>query len=255
MPEVFDWPGNLKISDRSDPMLVPMTRSGGMALNGDEQIISPLSARWEWSITVPIRTKDQARALRAILAQAKGRFNYLRVRVCDMYRISRREMGASPFTGEVPHSDMTYFSDGSGYQLSGGSAEIASTIAGQTSFTVDPGFEISSGTFFSIDDWLYVITDVDDADISPADGWVLETGSWVDTGYWLEGLDWAEYPPLSTTNRTIHFEPPIRESGGEEMLFNATAIWRLASDREGQLPLTIGKFGTVTINFVEPVGR
>ncbi len=222
MPDIVDFPGGLPFGDRTDPQLVFNTRSGGVSINGFEQIISPLSQRWEWSVSIPIHKAHKARGLRAFLAQMRGRFNYARIRMCDPYRINRREMGAVPgfVKGQsVPHSDGAYFSDGAGYEMAHGTTALPSPpTAGQTTLAVDSGFRILPGTFFSINYWLYVVTEVDD-----------------------DGL--------------IHFEPPLRRSGGEEIDWDATVLWQLASDRTGTTSLRQGRFGSVTLELVEPINR
>lgn len=257
MPDIVDFPGGLIIGDRTDPQLIANTRSGGMAINGFEQIISPLSQRWEWTISIPIFKPHHMRSLRAFLAMTQGRFNYVRIRVCDMYRMSRAEMGAPGSGSPVPHSDGAFFSDDTGYVTATGTAIIPDNIPeGATSMTIDPGFAMIPGTLFSINDWLYVITAVSDAEIPQGEGWVLESGEWDDGGMWMTGIPW-DYVPPSPTSRTIEFMPPIRSivSAGDEMNFDPVCLWRLASDRDGAANLRVGKYGIVTLNFTEPVGR
>lgn len=232
MPDIVDFPGGIPRGDRTDPQLIANNRSGGMSINGFEQVIGSLSQRWEWSISFPIFKPYHMRGMRAFLAETQGRFNYVRIRLCDLYRMNRIEMGAIPgITGNysVPHSDGAYFSDGSGYHVAGGMTPISGAIAeGATSMMIDPGFRIIPGTFFSINEWLYVIRRIDD----PVEG-------------------------DPDTMRMIHFSPPLREpaSSEDEINFDAVCIWRMATDREGTANLRAGKFGSVTLNFVEPVGR
>lgn len=231
MADIIDFSGTgLIITDRTDPMLMSMTRSGGMSINGFEQIVSPLSSRWEWSISIPIFNSIHMRAYRAFLAQMQGRFNYARIRVCDQYRMSRREQGAVPGGADfsVTHSDDTTFSDGTGYDAAQGSRRIPNSLpAGARSLKFNPGFDLVPGTFFSLNGWLYQWTKVDeyDVDMSP--------------------------------NRTWHFMPPLREAAAalDEINFDAISLWRLASDDQGGVNLRIGRFGTATLRFVEPVGR
>lgn len=221
MPDIIDLPGNLSIGDRTDPQLISNARSGGVSISGIEQIISPLSQRWVWRATIPIHRKDQARSLRVVLAQLQGRFNYLRARICDQYRISRREMGAFPFKGSVPHSDGAYFSDGAGYALAGGTAYPAGNRPpGVRTLTVVPSdLPIVSGVFFSINSWLYVVENYEDGEIT--------------------------------------FSPPLREplSTESELNFDAECLWQLSDNSTGALNLQIGRFGTVTLDLVEPLGR
>src|SRR5688572_28020353 len=126
-PEIIEWPGNLRISDRTDPQLRFNTRSGGMSLSGVEQIVSPLSSVWVWRAAVPIFNKGQARALRVVKSTIKGAYNYLKIRVCDQFRISRDEVGAYYGGGdEVPYGDGVLHSDGSGFALAQPVAPILS---------------------------------------------------------------------------------------------------------------------------------
>lgn len=221
MPEIINWPGNLVITDRSHPILVSNTRSGGRALNGQEQIISPGSKFWQWQVQVPIYRQDHLRALSILLDRLDGRYGHLMIRMCDTSRITRREMGAVPFSGPgVPHSDGAYFSDGSGYSLAGGMANPSGPYpSGATSMTMT-GIPATGGVPFSINGWLYRVTGIDD------DG-------------------------------VVSFQPGLREpvSGDDEILWKPEVIWRLASDTEGQAFLRLGKFGSVSVNLVEPVTR
>lgn len=221
MPEIISWPGNLVVTDRSNPMLVSNTRSGGRALNGQEQIISPGSKVWQWQVQVPIYRQDHIRALSILLDTLDGRYGYLMMRMCDTSRITRREMGAVPFSGPgVPHSDGAYFSDDTGYALAGGSAvPVGSYNAGASSMLM-AGVPATGGVPFSINGWMYRVTSIDD------DG-------------------------------VVSFQPPLREavSTDDEILWKPEVIWRLATDQEGQAFLRLGKFGSVSINLMEPIMR
>jgi len=231
MPDIIDLPGNLSIGDRNDPQLIATTRSGGVTLSGIEQIISPLTQRWVWSVNIRIRREDQARSLRVVLAQLQGRYNYLRTSICDRYRVSRREMGATPISGRgVPHSDGAYFSDDTGYRLAGGTAPlVASAAAGSSQIILDTSIPLVPGTFFSINSWLYVIDSIED----PID------------------LD------NPGTQRVVNVSPPLRQavSTDDEVNFDAECLWRLAADDTGTLPLKAGRLGNVVLDLVEPVGR
>lgn len=221
MPEIIRWPGNLVITDRSNPMLVSNTRSGGRALNGQEQIVSPGSKVWQWQIQVPIYRQDHIRALSILLDTLDGRYGHLMIAMCDASRITRREMGAFPFSGPgVPHSDGAYFSDDTGYALAGGMSVPVGVYASGASSMVMAGVTATGGVPFSINGWLYRVTSVDD------DG-------------------------------RVNFQPPLREpiSDDDEILWKPEVIWRLSTDTEGQSFLRLGKFGSVNINLTEPVMR
>jgi len=228
MPAIIDLAQ--PISDRTDPILVPNTRSGGTAINGIEQVISPLTAIWKWRIVLPINTEGRARAWRATLAKLDGRFNYLRARACDRYRISSGEIGAIYGGYEIPHSDETLFSDDSGYGVAQPSSPAQSSYArGSTLVQVlasDFGGAMSAGVFFSINDYLYVVTDWQ---VSEADDTKLD----------------------------ITFKPGLRAAvdEGDTVDFDAKAVWVLDADDMGRMPLRLGRFGEVELNLTEAFGR
>jgi len=226
MPEIIEFPANLTITDRTDPQLGFNTRSPGVAIDGSEQVISPLSELWRYRVIIPIITKDQARSLRVIKSALKGRFNYLLLRLCDQYRISRKDIGLPP-DGTVMHSDGSTFSDGSGYRLAEPSPPLVEDAAeNAVTITVRASdFEgyMTSGVFFSIDYWLYQVDD-----------WELDGANYI-----------------------LQISPPLRGAvaAGTEADFSALSIWRLDADASGNLDLNIGKFGFAELALVEPVGR
>ena len=229
MPSIIDLA--LPISDRTDPILVPNTRSGGVALNGLEQVVSATTAIWKWpSISVPINTVGRARTWRAVNAKLEGRFNYLRLRICDQYRIGRQAVGAVYNGNEVPHSDETLFSDGTGYKLAQPRAPILGAKArGSTTVRIaasNLNGGMSAGVFFSINDYLYVVTD------------------WELAGTAEEFID-------------ISFKPPLRVAATEddEVDFDATSIWVLDTDDIGKMALRLGRFGQVELSLTEALGR
>lgn len=225
---IIDLPPTLRISDRSDPHLSPLNRSGGMALNGVEQVIGTGAFRWVWRAVMLVRNAADARSWRMTKALLQGRLNYLRATVCDRYRLNRREIGAYPFTGPaIPYSDDETYSDGTGFALEQPGSELsASAAADATTVYIDAGSlgdYMSNGLFFSINDWLYQVT------------------AWT-----VSGDDFA-----------LTFTPPLRDAAsiGTEVLFSPRSLWVLASDDDGQVDLNNGRFGAVTLNLIEAIGR
>jgi hypothetical protein len=223
MPDIIEL--TLRMSDRTDPQLSQNTRSGGVAINGSEQIISPLSARWTFSAVFPIRNAGDARTIRRAKSKLKGRFNHLLLRVCDQYRISRRDVEAYHPEVAVSHSDGASFSDGTGYARAQPKSPVmlaASLHATEIVFRAsDLGNGMTSGVFVSINDRLYHID------------------------------DWE----LDGTNYVAQISPPLRAAitTSDEVDFDAKCLWRLVSDDEGQLQLSAGRLGAVTLNLVEPI--
>lgn len=226
MVEVIPFPSILKISDRSEPMVIQNTRSGGMGLDGAEQVLSPLSGRWEWRVAIPIRNKDQARQLRVLKSRMKGRFNYVRMTLCDQYRITLQQVGGAYPEPGIPHSDDTLFDDDTGYLNSVTSPVQDDASAGATSITIrasDLAGQMAEGVYFSINEWLYLVESFEE--------------------------DGADY--------VVTFGPPLREDvlAGAEANFSGVSLWSFVSDTTGDIDMQIGRFGTVALNFVEPVGR
>lgn len=217
----------LPISDRSDPALSFITRSAGLGLDGSEQIISPLTALWRWRVVIPIRTKEDARGIRIVKSRLRGRFNYLMTRVCDQYRITRRDIGLAPLSRDVTHSDTALFSDYYGYQKSQPTSAIMESAPLNSSSLVirasDMAGYMTAGVFFSVNYFLYQI-----------DAWELSGGG---------------------ETYSLQISPPLRQSVSTEdyVDFDAKCYWRLASDDAGSLDLQIGRFGSVTLDLVEPV--
>lgn len=228
MPTIIDL--SQPISDRTDPILVPNTRSGGTSIAGTEQVISPLTSIWRWRIVLPINTVGRARAWRATVAKLDGRFNYIRASVCDAYRIGRRDIGAWSSSDPVPHSDDSFFSDGTGYALAQPNSPIQVAAArGDTSVRVlasDFAGAMTAGVFASVNDYLLVVTD------------------WTYAGDDDEFID-------------VEFKPPLRAAVdvGDTLDFAAKAIWTLDADDMGRMPLRLGRFGEVELNLTEALGR
>lgn len=227
-PIIVDFPPNLVFTDRTDPQLIFNNRSGGPAIDGSEQVVSPLSERWTYRVNVPIRNASEARSFRVTLSKLKGRYNYLRLYLCDQYRIARNDIGAvNPGQPWVPFSDDTPFSDGVGFQL----AKVNSPVA----FAADEGDDevyvrasdfagaMTAGVFFSIDGWLYLV-----------EGWTLVGANYL-----------------------IQFSPPLRApvAAGALADFSARSIWVLTDDEVGRLDMQIGRLGTVTFDLIEPLQR
>ena len=223
---IIDLPSALRISDRSDPHLSPLNRSGGVAMNGEEQVIGTGASRWIWRAVLPIRDAASARALRWVKSQLKGRINYLRVTVCDQYRITRREVGWLSSDGTMWDNDQPFDNNQPWAALQPVSTLDASASEGATTIVIDADAVsdfMALGVFFSLDDWLYQVTD-----------------------YSISGDD-----------MTLTFEPPLKAdaTSGAFVLFHPRSIWVLASDDEARLDLRNGRFGAVELNLVEAIGR
>lgn len=74
MPSTIDWPTSLPFAAyRLD--LVSRTRTGGVAISGVEQVLSPLASVWQLSATVNLGSAESVRTFRAFRAGVQGRLN------------------------------------------------------------------------------------------------------------------------------------------------------------------------------------
>lgn len=226
---VIDFPPNLRLSDRwTEPHLAYSTRTGGPALNGDEQLLSSLSARWELRVEVGIHTEADARSYRAIKAALQGKFNYLRLPLKEPSRITRKDIGTVPTPDGVPFGDGEHFSDGSGFSLAQPSAPlVAAASAGDDTIIVPASYfsgAMSAGVFFGLNDWLHQVQ-----------GWEEDGANYV-----------------------LTITPPLREDAAQddEADFTARAIWQLAEDSTGKADMSEGgRHGIVELMLIEPIGR
>lgn len=227
MVDVVQFPSVLRLTDRADPFLIANTISGGEGMDGSEQVVSALSFRWRWRVSFPVKSAVEVRQLRALRTKLKGRFNYLRMRVCDMYRLTADAIGASYPDDGVPHDDDAPFDDDYGYAASPVHSPVtADAAAGDTTLRVrasDFAGEMAAGLFFSVGEWLHQTEDFE-----------------------LDGTDYV-----------LTIAPPLREDvfAGSIANFDAVALWAFASDDEGGADLRLGKTGVVKLDLIEPVGR
>lgn len=228
MVEVIPFPDTLSIVDRTDPFLEQFNRSGGLAINGQEQIASALASRWSFTFSANIRDLADVRSFRRFASQVEGRYNYVEVAICDRARISRKMVGA--VDADVTFSSGGGFSDGTTFAAAQPTSPVAvDGVEGDTTLTFDAGplnGAMTAGVFVTIAGWLYVVED-----------WELSE----------DGL---------TIAATIN--PPLRRAvtaDVDEVEFYARFIGRLDDDSRARVDLAQGKFGKVSITVLEDVAR
>lgn len=226
MPEIIEWPCNMR-RVHAQYFLRWTTRSVGFSLAGHEQIVAPNAAVWEVSVTFPREFVQQdVKDFEAIVSQMRGRFNVADICLCDPYKY-----GSDVSPAQMPFSDGTWFTDGTGHiDTNGGTAPMVTTSAasaGDTTFNVDlagppiiPPFR--RGDMFSVNGFLYRVVG------RTAGGWV-------------------------------RFEPPLREdvATGTTLVTDPPHFYgRFATDDEGRRTREFLKWGEqVTVNFVEAFDR
>lgn len=223
------WPPALRFSE---VMLEPrsLTRSSGQSVSGSEQITVSPTARWVGTMTVPIADRRHGRPEHqdAVLAwrwmKAGGRASVILVPAKDGRGPAHRA-GLVPCSYVVPHSDGATFSDGSGYGQSFTGASLAEDVAmnaTQIRIGLPAGLELLPGMRFSMPGGrLHEITDFVDR---AGTVWTVKIGPWT-VAAWPAGTQ-------------LEFDQPV-------------CRMRLASDETGALSLSLNRFATPTIEFVE----
>lgn len=269
MAEIVRMPRELRIASRSDPFLEQFTRTGGVAINGHEQVVSPLTERWRWQFSVAVLDARSVRVFRAFVSRLRGRGNYAEVRVCDQYRLTRKSIGLAYPRPSVPHAPID---DGGGGGGGGGSEAWGDAwgdawgVSWGVGSTPVPTPE-STGAYFS-DGSGYALAqptvhltspaDLNDTEIS-FDGrslaGMMDVGLFVSIGGWFHLIEgWSQ----NGTIITAQINPPMRRARpiGYDVEFDAKFVGRLETDMTGQInDLQGGKYGLVTISLFEDIGR
>lgn len=224
------WPPALRWTEAAF-QIVNTTRSGGQSFQGQEQVIASPAGRWKASLIIPIADRRHGRQDRqdAVLAfrwvTSGGRAAIILVPARDGRGPAHRA-GIVPCGYGVPHSDGATFSDGAGYGQSFSGATLAAAAAlnaTEIQISLPAGLSLLPGMRFSMPDGrLHEI-----GDVLAWDGGTLWT---IRIGPWLRAAYGAGTP--------LEFDRPV-------------CRMRLASDEAGALSLSLNRFGTPTIEFVE----
>jgi hypothetical protein len=215
------------------------TRSAGEALGGDEQIASALSARWQMSLSFDLSRRVDVLAYRGMKASLKGRYVAVRFPIFDPARVRRSEARWPALVPEgISFSDGSFFLDDTGFA----SADIVTTVAIDADLRAETivldvstiGDALGFGHYLSItdlslpagaQDWLYIVTGTEDPD---------------------------------SGTRTFTIAPPLRSAisiGDEVQIGRPMSLFRLRDDFSGSLSLEQGRFGQVSMDFVEVMRR
>lgn len=223
MVAMLRWPGLLPPRD-VEVDLLPRPVMGPPSITGGQQTVQSDAGCWQIIyqgivVVEPARVKTY----RAVAALLNGPSTPILIPVFDCPRIPwpNGRPGA-----DIPHSDTTLFSDGTGYLqlLVDIKADGAAVRATAISITVNASAELSGGEFFSIDDRLYIVTTVE----------TLTAG-----------------PPATYR---IGFMPPLRVPIGDdtELNFDSPVCRCVLADGNGMpLMLQIRKVATPTLTFIE----
>lgn len=221
---VISWRRELLRHVRASYFLQNRTRSAGVGLAGQEQIVSPRTAYWSVRLDLPAQFDGRLmKEFEGLVAAMEGRTNVAEFSVCDPLRY-----GPAVSPRQEPFSDGTWFTDDTGF-VSEGTHPLALTAQaskGARSFNVGlaspkrPSLRI--GDEFSFDFFLYRVTAADAAG-------------------------------------NVSFAPRLRTDipAAAELVTDPPVVrMRFATDDEGQRMRDYLRFGApVALNFVEAFDR
>ncbi len=220
-----DWPA-LLIPTNVEFSLENMTRTGGVSILGNEQVVQAPSARWRASLDISIRGEEKVLAWRRL--RAHGRLSTFLVPVMDRYR-QRNENGRKfglLYTASIGCDELIFDLSGLGQDdtpVFATLAESAAINATQISVNYAQGIDgLRPGQYFSIGNRLYMVDET----------WQVNEGD-----------------PTQ-----IRFTPWLREdvaAGTTVNIDRPACLMRLESDNSGETTLRYRRSGSFSLNFVE----
>lgn len=209
------------------------SRSGGISILGNEQVVASPSARWRARFGGPVVTQASVLAWRAFVASMGGRAGTVLVPKSEAY--GPRDANGRRFNEQSTalYGDDGLFLDGTNFDLTGFSqddgsvyasaADAAPVNATQIAIDYAPGIDgIRPGQYFGIDGRLYLAHRV----------WQVDANA-----------------PTQ-----IQFAPWLRSalSQGDAIIIDRpVCLMRFAQDQTGELDLDMGRWGRGGLEFVE----
>jgi hypothetical protein len=113
-PKIINWPMQLK-PKRVMWDLISRTKSGGVALNGMEQLVGTPDDQWQGSYDFVVsgvhEVQDKLRAWRYLRSVLSGRMNYIKIPTFDIWEL----VAADASSGVITHAGGTKFTNDCGY--------------------------------------------------------------------------------------------------------------------------------------------
>lgn len=197
--------------------------AGPASVSGATQVVASDAGIWKATYgNIIVKSRNAVLAHRAIAALLEGRLGTILVPLCRAYGPSSGAVSDQSFFARVPHSDDAYFDDDTGYVGSLTDVVLAADAAVRaTALTVTVNYaadDIQPGMHFSLGERLYRVRTFDSS-----------------TG-------------------TMTIRPPLREAvtAGDRLEFDDPCCrMRLANDDGLDLELSLRRFGSPTIQFIE----
>lgn len=217
------WPIERLRAQNISVDLAPRTLAGPSSVSGVTQVVSSDAGIFKITLgSIIVKSRAEVLAFRAIANLLEGRLGQILIPICRQYQPVPAAAVADGLYDDVPHDDDTLFDDDTGYVgtvIDVVAAAPAAVRAVSMTVTVNYAGDIEPGQHFSLGNGrLYRVRTFD-----------------ADTG-------------------AMTFRPPLREAvaAGDRLEFdNPVLLCRLASDTEMNLELSLRRFGSPTVNFVE----
>jgi len=208
------------------------SRTGGISINGAEQVVRSGAGRWRATMEFPVAKEEWILSFRAFVAEIGGRSGECEVPVLDLY-------APSDINGKrlSPYDTATLGSGQSAHLLHDGAGlgqhepthvtlyENAALRATRIKLTAGPSWTVPRpGQYFGINSRLYIAT--------------------------------HSYRATEQDPWTVGFRPPLRAaaSAGDRVITDRpVCTMRLAKDDTGELELRFARWGRATLEFVEAI--
>ncbi|TPN43204.1 hypothetical protein [Mesorhizobium sp. B1-1-7] len=219
------WPCDVLVARDVSFDLAPRSLAGPASVSGATQVVASDAGIWKATYgSIVVNKRNAVLAHRAIAALLEGRLGSIVVPLCRAWQPVPEGAVAAGLYEPVPHSDGAFFSDGSGYAIGAVIDVIAAADADIRATTltavVNYAGDIQPGQHFSVGERLYRI---------------------------------RSYDPVTGT---MTIRPPLRDAvaTGDRLDFDDPVCrMRLLNDDGMDLELSLRKFGTPTVQFIEDV--
>ncbi len=219
------WPAVLKPRNCSPPELRNAARGGGQSFTGVEQRVFSDAGRWEITYEVPVSTRAQQLAWRAMVARLRSGEDIL-LTIFDKFRPAGVPGGAW-----------------------GAAVSTDAALRATTVHLVTVNVRVEAGVHFSIGQRLYrVVSVVAQTPATSISDWLTSDSPWSDSGVWVDDASsgGAAYE--------VKILPPLRaeaDSGTAVEFEDLVCLCTLADASGGDLSLDLGRFATPSITFAE----
>lgn len=235
------WPAALKPSEFGY-RYIDADISGGRAVGGGEQFIISPGPRWSASMTLPIRSKEQVLAVRALRSQLQGRANPTLLPNFDGIRLSWPVEAATNrvITPRVAHQLAgTYGLDGTAY------AGLTIPAAAQINATVQPGAAARATQL--------TIRVSQGGPILAGQQFGIASGAGANRLYEIASVDLA-VTGSGVVDYTVTFKPPLRaaaSAGATVQFTRPVCLMRCINMGDELGALEVLRFANLNLQFVE----